>query len=105
MPLTRRYTPELAPGEVCRIGLDYSFVLPKGVTLAQGELSIWTNTQPPVDATANWTISNTTLSGRLIFAEIEGGVEGTDYQLRWNVVDSDGYIWPRTCLLLCANTS
>jgi hypothetical protein len=105
MPLTRRYTPELAPGEICRIGLDYSFVLPKGVTLATGALAIFTNAATPADVTSAWTISSLTLEGRMVWAQIAGGVEGTDYQLRWQVTDSDGFVWPRTCLLLCAQTS
>lgn len=105
MPLSRRYTPEKPPDESCLFGLDYSEVIPPGVGIASGTLSIMTNTVPPKDATADWTIGAVTVRGRVIYARLSGGKEGTDYQLRWVATDTDGNIWPRTALQLVAQTS
>lgn len=105
MPLSRRYTPEFAPGESCTIGLDYSYVIPPGVGIAAGELKIFTNVAVPVDVTANWTVGEVTVRGRTMYAAVSGGVEGTDYQFRWQATDTAGNIWPRTALCLCAQTS
>jgi len=46
-----------------------------------------------------------TIQGRTVYCLLAGGVEGKDYQLRWNAVDTTGAIWPRTTLVLCAQTS
>jgi hypothetical protein len=105
MPLTRRYTPEHPPGESCNFGLDYSFVLPKGVGITAGSLSIWSNTVAPAPADSDWTAGPVAIQGRVIYATLTGGIEGKDYQLRWNCTDSRGNTWPRTTLVLCAQTS
>jgi hypothetical protein len=105
MPITRRYTPEHPPGESCNFGLDYSFVVPPGVGLASGSLSIFTNAVPPVAADADWTKGPVTVLGRAIYANLGGGIEGKDYQLRWTAVDTEGNPWPRTTLVLVAQTS
>jgi hypothetical protein len=103
--LTRRYTPEHPPGESCKFGLDYSFVIPPGVAIAAGSLTIFTNTAAPVAADADWTKGTVTIQGRTVYCQLGGGVEGKDYQLRWNATDSQGNTWPRTVLVLCAQTS
>jgi hypothetical protein len=36
---------------------------------------------------------------------LTGGVSGTDYQIKWTATDSAGNVWPRTALVLCADTS
>jgi hypothetical protein len=105
MPLSRRYTPEHPPGESCNFGLDLSYILPPGVAVASGSLAIQTNTAAPVDATADWTIGAVTVRGRAIYAMLSGGVAGTDYQLKWTALDTAGNTWPRTTLVLCADTS
>jgi hypothetical protein len=105
MPLSRRYTPEHPPGEQCNFGLDYSFILPVGVALASGTLAILTNTAAPVDASADWTIGAVMVRGRALYAMLTGGVAGTDYQLKFTAVDTAGRTWPRTALVLCADTS
>jgi len=105
MPLSRRYTPEHAPGEKGDYGLDYSFVVPPGVGLAFGTLAIFTNVASPVDASADFVIGPVTVQGRAIYANLSGGVAGKDYQLRWSATDTDGNVWPRTALVLCAQTS
>ena len=105
MPISRRYYPEHPPGENCSFGLDYSFVVPVGVGIESGTLAIQTNTAAPVDATADWTIGAVTVRGRAIYATLSGGVSGTDYQLKWTAYDSQGNAWPRTTLVLCAETS
>jgi len=104
MPLSRRYTPEHAPGEQCDYGLDFSFVIPPGVGITTGDLAIFTNVANPVEST-DFTIGPVTVQGRTIYANLSGGVAGTDYQLRWNATDTDGNSWPRTALVLCAQTS
>ena len=105
MPLSRRYTPEHPPGEQCNFGLDYSFILPVGVALASGTLAILTNTAAPIDAAGDWTIGPVMVRGRALYAMLTGGVAGTDYQLKFTAVDTAGNTWPRTALVLCADTS
>jgi hypothetical protein len=105
MPLTRRFQPEHPPGESCNFGLDYSFVIPPGVGIASGSLSIFTNTVAPAAADADWVKGAVTVRGRAIYANLSGGIEGKDYQLRWTAVDTEGNVFPRTTLVLCAQTS
>jgi len=105
MPISRRYTPEHPPGESCSFGLDYSFVVPVGVGLNSGALAIFTNTANPAPADADWVASPVEVRGRAIYANLSGGVSGTDYQLRWTATDTQGNVWPRTTLVLCAETS
>jgi hypothetical protein len=104
MALSRRYQPEHPPEEICSYGMDYSYVIPPGVGIVSGTLSIWTNTVPPVEST-DWLIGTVTVIGRTLYAPLTGGVEGTDYQLRWVATDTEGNQWPRTALQLCAQTS
>lgn len=72
MSLSRRYSPEWSPGDNCFIGMDFSYVLPPGVGIAQGaidfltqggdspiptpRMEIWTNTNPPVAAPEAWIV-------------------------------------------------
>jgi hypothetical protein len=105
VPLSRRYTPEHPPGESCLFGLDYSFLVPPGVGLASGAVEIWTNTPGDVQPSSDWTIGEVNIEGRTVFARLSGGIEGTDYQIRWIVTDTQGNEWPRTALVLCAQTS
>jgi hypothetical protein len=106
MPLSRRYYPEHAPGERCLYGMDFSYVIPPGVGIAQATLKMFTNVAVPQDVTLDWNITGPGIvRGRTIYITLQGGVEGTDYQLRWSATDTDGNIWPRTALLLCAQTS
>lgn len=105
MPLSRRYSPEHPPGESCSFGLDYSAIVPVGVSLASGSLQILTNTANPTDASADWQIGAVSVQGRAIYATLSGGVAGTDYQLKWTAQDTAGNVWPRTTLVLCADTS
>jgi hypothetical protein len=105
MPLTKRYYPEHPPSEVCNFGMDYSFVIPFGVGIASGSLAIFNNLATPVAADADWTVQAVQVRGRAIYALLTGGVPGTDYQLQWTAVDTQGNVWPRTALILCAETS
>ena len=104
MPLSRRYTPEFCPGESCLIGMDFSFVIPPGVGIASGQLDIVNNDAAAEDST-DFTVGEVTVLGRVLYAQLTGGVDGTDYQLRWTATDTNGNIFPRTALLLCAQTS
>ena len=105
MPLSRRFTPEHPPGESCKFGIDFSFIVPPGVGLSSGSLAILTNTAAPADASADWTIGPVQMRGRALYAMLSGGVAGTDYQLKFTAVDTAGNTWPRTALVLCADTS
>ena len=106
MPLSRRYSPEIVPGESCQIGMDFSFVVPPGVGLESGTLVVFTNTATPA-ASSDLTIGAVTVSGRTLYAPITAtdAALGKDYQLRWSATDSYGNVWPRTALLLCAQSS
>ena len=47
-------------------------------------------------------------AARCYLADPDGnlvGVDGKDYQLRWSATDTSGNVFPRTALLLCAQTS
>ena len=105
MPLSRRFTPEHPPGENCSFGIDFSFVVPPGVGLSSGALSIFTNTAAPVPADGDWIKGPVNVRGRALYAMLSGGVAGTDYQLKFTAVDTAGNTWPRTALILCADTS
>ena len=105
MPLSRRYTPEHAPGESCSFGCDFSAIVPVGMGLASGTIRIFTNTANPVDVTADWIIGPIQVHGRALYAMLTGGVAGTDYQIQWTAVDTAGNVWPRTTLVLCGATS
>jgi hypothetical protein len=105
MPLSRRFNPEHPPGEDCSFGIDFSFVIPPGVGIQSGTLAILTNTAAPIDATADWTIGPVMVRGRALYAMLSGGVAGKDYQLKFTAVDTAGRTWPRTALVLCADTS
>jgi hypothetical protein len=104
MPLSRRYTPEHPPGEKSNYGYDFSPIIPPGVGIASGSLTIWNHVAQPTQST-DFTIGPVSVRGRACYASVSGGVEGKDYQLRWSAVDTDGNIWPRTGLVLCAQTS
>ena len=105
MPLSRRFNPEHPPGESCSFGIDFSFIVPPGVGLSSGSLAIFTNTAAPVPADADWQKGAVNVRGRALYAMLSGGVAGTDYQLKFTAVDTAGNTWPRTALILCADTS
>lgn len=104
MALARRYDPSWPPGETAFVGMDFSHILPPGVTLTAAELEIVVNTNP-VRAQADWTQSACETRGRTAWCFVGGGAEGTDYQLRWTVSDNLSHTWHRTGLLLCAESS
>jgi hypothetical protein len=85
--------------------MDYSFLVPPLVGLASGSVEIWTNTPGDVQPSFDWTVGPVLIEGRTVYAELSGGIEGTDYQIRWIVTDTDGNVWPRTGLVLCSQTS
>jgi hypothetical protein len=112
MPLSRRYTPEKPPGEKCNFGMDYAMVIPPGVGIVSGTLTIETNNVVPQYAT-DWLINGApaqpsapvAVHGRALYAQLDGGTVGTDYVLHWVATDTDGNIWPRSALCLVAQTS
>lgn len=105
MPLSRRYTPEFAPFEKSIIGYDFSPIIPPGVGIASGTLSIYTNTNPPVLVDTDFQVDSITVRGRALYCLITGGIPGRDYQFRWIANDLDGNTFVRTGLLLVADTS
>jgi hypothetical protein len=105
MPLSRRYTPEKPPGEQCRFGMDFSFIIPPGVGITEGDLQIYTNDVEPVEASADWIVGDVEVRDRTVYCMLGGGVDGQDYQLRWSATDTQGNIWPRTAMILVAETS
>jgi hypothetical protein len=105
MGLSRRYEPEHPAGEWCAFGMDFSPLLAPDAGIVSGGLNIFTNTAVPADASHDWTVGPIQVLGRVVYAFLEGGVQGQDYQLQWVAIDSDGNVWPRTALVLCAPTS
>ena len=105
MALSRRYTPEHPPQDNCLYGMDFSFILPPGVGITNSSLSIYRNLQPPVAADGDFTKGSPFVVDRATFCMLGGGVEGNDYQLRWNITDTSGNTWQRTAMVLCAQTS
>lgn len=103
MAITRRYA-SWPPGEQAWVGMDFSDVLPPGVSLATATLTILTNTSPANPVT-DFTQGPVELDGRQAWSQISGGSAGTDYQFRWTVGDNHAQTWQRTALLLCAETS
>lgn len=108
MPLSRRYTPEMAPNEKQVFGMDYSYVIPPGVGIESGTLEIFTNVAVPAEVPlSEIAVSDVAVQGRVVYATVEilTDLAGTDLQLVWTAVDTQGNIWQRTALLLCAPTS
>ena len=85
--------------------MDFSRILPPGVTITGGQLDIFKNVAPPVAADTDWTKGPMASRGRVVYCNLTGGIEGTDYQLRWEIWDSSGNTFQRTALVLCAQTS
>jgi hypothetical protein len=106
MPISRRYTPELAPLEVSVFGMSFEYVIPRGVGIQSGTLEIVTNVVPS-ELTTLVTAGPVTVQARTLYATLTAGFEagGTDLRLIWTATDTDGNVWPRTALVLCAVTS
>ena len=104
MGLNNRYLPSHPASQQCLYALDFANILPLGVTLASGALTVEYNTVPPLPQT-DFTVGPVTATGRRLYASLAGGLSGKDYRLTWIGDDSLGNQWPRACLLLCAATS
>jgi hypothetical protein len=104
MPLSRRYNPEHAPGDACTFGMDFSYLIPPGVGIVDAGIAIFINSVDPTPID-DFDIGPVSWRGRAVYALLTGGVDGTDYQLAWTVKDSQGNIFTRTALILCADTS
>jgi hypothetical protein len=102
--IDNRYLPSHPVGETCVFGIDFSDVIPLGIGIVSGTLQIFDNVVPPV-ASSDFTVGAVTVLGRALYATLAGGVDGTDYMLRWTATDTQGNVWPRTGLCLCAQTS
>jgi hypothetical protein len=97
MPVSRRYSPEWAPGDSSMVGMDFSALIPPGAGIAGGSLAVAPN--------PDFVVGPATIDGRTVYAPLTGGVSGTDYSLTWTVTDTDGNTWNRTAKMLCAPTS
>lgn len=104
MSINNRYYPPHPAGETLSYGMDFSAILPNGVTLQQGTVSIQYNTVPPTQA-FDLSAVGLPIAGRRLYATISGGTAGRDYRLNWQGTDSLGNTLIRTALLLCAATS
>jgi hypothetical protein len=94
-----RYSPPWAPGDFNAIGIDMSLVIPAGIGIQDALFEVLTNS-------ADFAVSpDPSIEERSVYVTMAGGVSGTDYQLKWTVSDSQGFLWHRTGLLLCALTS
>ena len=98
-----RFHPPHAPGQSNIYAIDYANILPPGAGLTSGAISIVTNTNP-VQPTSDFSTEPVIAQGRRLYCAIAGGTGGTDYQLRFVATDSTQAVWPRTFLLLCAQT-
>ena len=106
MALNNRYEPSHPAGQNILYGLDFANILPDGVTISPlgAVISVQYNTVPPTNTTdLNATIDS--ITGRRMYVRCQGGVAGNDYRLNYQILDSLGNQWVRTCLLLCAATS
>jgi hypothetical protein len=113
MPLSRRYTPEHPSGTQVVYGMSFETIIPPGAGIEDGSQSVevWTNTVAPVLAssvnpnTLDWETGPVSIEGRVVYAPLSGGIDGTDYQVRWSLTDTDGNSWRVTGLILCSETS
>jgi hypothetical protein len=109
--LSRRYTPSHAPGDQMIYAMDFSLVIPRGTGLTAASVQVWRNTVAPVLAssttagTEDWTTGAVSWWDRIAYAELSGGVDGSDYQVRWSATDTNGNLWTRTALVLCSESS
>ena len=103
MPLSRRYSPELAPGETSVMGMSFEAVIPPGVGIASGTLTISPNTAGGTGVSAG----AVSIHDRTLYATVtaQQSADGADWKLLWTATDTDGNVWPRTGLVLCADTS
>ena len=93
------------PADDAQLWMDFSALIPKGVGITSATLQFFSNTVPPA-ATSDFTTSGAILiDDRAVYTQVQGGVNGKDYQLLWTVNTSDDNVWKRTVLLLCANTT
>jgi hypothetical protein len=106
MPISRRYSPEIAPLETSVFGLSFESVIPKGIGIASGLLQFLLNSQPP-SLTSLLSAGPVSVQGRTLYATVTAQTTaiGLDFQLLWTATDTDGNVWPRTTLVLCAQTS
>ena len=104
MSINNRYYQPHPAGQSLVYGMDFSNILPPGVTIAQGTVLFQYNTVPPTTA-VDISAAGLPIEGRRLYATITGGTAGRDYRLNWQGTDSLGNIWNRTVLLLCASTS
>lgn len=104
MSLNNRYVPSHPAGQTIVYGLDFANILPEGVTIASGSVTVQYNTVPPTP-TLDLTVNALPQAGRRMYARVSGGGAGRDYRLQWTANDNLGDIWIRTTLLLCAATS
>ena len=100
----RRYGVPKPVAEDAEFWFDFSRIIPKGVGIASATVVITTNTVPPLPATG-LVAGPVQIDDRAVYATFTGGQDGIDHQVTWTATDTQGNIWPRTVLLLSANTT
>jgi hypothetical protein len=104
MSLATRYLPPKPQSESAIFIADFANLIPTGIGISACALLIQTNQSVPQPA-PEWTQGPISIQGSRVWATLSGGTDGVDYQLRWTITDSVGNVWPRTLLVLCAETS
>jgi hypothetical protein len=104
MSIATRYLPPKPQGESSVFIADFANLIPNGAAIQSASILIQTNQSIP-QAQDSWTTGPISHAGRRCWATLGGGTDGTDYQIQWTVTDTVGNTWPRTFLVLCAETS
>src|SRR5262245_55922299 len=107
MAISRRYRPEISAADINVFGYDFSPIIPPGVGLVEGSLQFNYNTNPPTAAAGELTAGPVSWYDRTLYATVtaQPNAFGKDFQLVWTAFDSQGNVWHRTGLVLCAFTS
>jgi len=114
MPLSRRYTPEFAPGETSVIGMDFSYVIPPGVGIQNADVGLFLNARaaargsPVSPADPNdYSISAASWLGRTLYATLtlEHSALDKDFLVIWECLDFSFNHWSRSAMLMCTYTS
>ena len=87
-------------------GMDFAPLIPPGVGIKSGTLKIFTNASPARARRRRLDRHRAvTWLDRTLYATLGGGKSGVDYMLTWTATDTQGNVWPRSALVLCAPTS
>ena len=109
MPISRRYHPEIVPGESLVFGMDFSTIIPPGVGIASVGIGFQYNVNPPAGEVPPdvLTAGPVSWSDRTVYATVTAAQQayGQDFRIAWQVTDTSGNTWQRFALVLCSYTS